>query len=169
MSYNSIYKGSVVDATLTAVISGKAGIQGVKVNDVEITPDQETNKVNIEIPELLGSTGQSTTSGMTQKAITDELSGKAKVTGHTYTLLASNWTGSTAPYKQQVPASALPTVLAPLAIVDVVSTNQEQIDAWLCVSKVESKLFGTGDWGWEFTCYSEKPTIDIQINLFEIK
>lgn len=79
--YNSIYKGSVIDATVSAVIAGKAGIQGVKVNGSELTPDPDTNKVDLSVPNLLNSTGQSTTAGMTQKAITDAISITSGVAG----------------------------------------------------------------------------------------
>ena len=38
--YRSKFAGEVIDATLTAVMDGRAGIQGVKVNNTETTPDQ---------------------------------------------------------------------------------------------------------------------------------
>ena len=75
--YHSIHTGQIIDATISATIAGKAGIQGVSVNDTEITPDPSSNKVNINLPIVSQTTGQSTTQIMSQKAITDSLSQKA--------------------------------------------------------------------------------------------
>ena len=97
--YHSTHTGNIIDAAISAVIAGQAGIQGVKVNGVELTPDLDNkvdvsipeagiqgvkvngdelkpdlyNKVDVLVPILLDSTGQSTTAGMTQKAITDAI------------------------------------------------------------------------------------------------
>ena len=73
--YDSIHLGSVIDDAITTVINGEAGIQGVKVNDVELTPDED-NKVDVTVPVLQQSTGSSTTDGMTQAAITTALGNK---------------------------------------------------------------------------------------------
>ena len=75
--YHSIHTGQIIDATISATIAGKAGIQGISVNDTEITPDPSSNKVNINLPIVSQTTGQSTTQIMSQKAITDSLSQKA--------------------------------------------------------------------------------------------
>ena len=77
--YNSIYTGEIVDATISAVIAGKAGLQGVKVNGSELVPDQ-SNKVSLEIPNVLQITGTSTTDIMSQNAVTSALSNKADLT-----------------------------------------------------------------------------------------
>lgn len=74
--YHSIHTGQIIDATISATIAGKAGIQGISVNDTEITPDPSSNKVNINLPIVSQTTGQSTTQIMSQKAITDSLSQK---------------------------------------------------------------------------------------------
>ena len=73
--YQSIFTGSLVDATLSAVIDGKAGIQGVSVNGTELTPD--SNKVGLSVPNILQTTGSSTTDTMSQNSITVSLGGKA--------------------------------------------------------------------------------------------
>ena len=67
--YKSKFAGEVIDATLTAVIDGRAGIQGVKVNNTETTPDQN-NKVDLTIPVVLQTTGDSTTNVMSQNSVT---------------------------------------------------------------------------------------------------
>lgn len=74
--YQSIFTGSLVDATLSAVIDGKAGIQGVSVNGTELTPDSN-NKVGLSVPNILQTTGSSTTDTMSQNSITVSLGGKA--------------------------------------------------------------------------------------------
>ena len=73
--YRSKFAGEVIDATLTAVIDGRAGIQGVKVNNTETTPDQN-NKVNLTIPIVLQTTGDSTANVMSQNSVTSALGGK---------------------------------------------------------------------------------------------
>ena len=73
--YKSKFAGEVIDATLTAVIDGRAGIQGVKVNNTETTPDQN-NKVDLTIPVVLQTTGDSTTNVMSQNSVTSALGGK---------------------------------------------------------------------------------------------
>ena len=76
--YRSKFAGEVIDATLTAVIDGRAGIQGVKVNNTETTPDQN-NKVNLTIPIVLQTTGDSTANVMSQNSVTSALGGKVDV------------------------------------------------------------------------------------------
>lgn len=81
--YKSRFQGQVIDATLQAVIDGKAGIQGLKIDNVELTPDSE-NKVNISkselnIPEVVQETGQSTSKVMSQNSVSSILSQKANL------------------------------------------------------------------------------------------
>ena len=45
-NYKSIYKGAKIDETISTVLNGQAGIQGVSVNGSEVTPDAN-NKVNL--------------------------------------------------------------------------------------------------------------------------
>lgn len=73
--YQSIFTGSLVDATLSAVIDGKAGIQGVSINGSELTPDTN-NKVSFNLPTVLQTTGTSTTDIMSQNSVTTALSNK---------------------------------------------------------------------------------------------
>lgn len=81
--YKSRFQGQVIDATLQAVIDGKAGIQGLKIDNVELTPDSE-NKVNISkselnIPEVVQETGQSVSKVMSQNSVSSLLSQKANL------------------------------------------------------------------------------------------
>lgn len=74
--YQSSYKGSVIDQTVSTVLNGQAGIQGVSVNGTELTPDSN-NKVSFNVPNVLQTTGTSTTDVMSQNSVTDALSNKA--------------------------------------------------------------------------------------------
>lgn len=74
--YQSTHSGANIDAAVTSVLNGTAGIQGVKVNGTDLTPDSG-NKVNVVVPTLLQTTGTSTTSTMSQNAITTSLAQKA--------------------------------------------------------------------------------------------
>lgn len=73
--YNSTYTGEIVDATISAVLAGKAGIQGVSINGSELTPDTN-NKVSFNLPTVLQTTGTSTTDIMSQNSVTTALSNK---------------------------------------------------------------------------------------------
>lgn len=73
--YHSIYTGEIVDATISAVLAGKAGLQGVSINGSELTPDTN-NKVSFNLPAVLQTTGSSTTDVMSQNAVTTSLSNK---------------------------------------------------------------------------------------------
>lgn len=75
--YVSEFTGPEINDAIKNVIKGKAGIQGVKVNGAEIIPDSTTNKVDLSIPTVSQTTGASTTSTMSQNAITNSLNSKA--------------------------------------------------------------------------------------------
>lgn len=73
-TYKSIHTGMQIDDAVAKVINHEAGIQGVKVDDTELTPDTE-NKVNIDtstfnIPAVVQETGTSETDVMSQNAVT---------------------------------------------------------------------------------------------------
>ena len=78
-TYKSTHKGADIDSAVTTVLAHQAGIQGVKVDDTELTPDTD-NKVNIDtttfnIPAVVQVTGTSTTSVMSQDAVTTAIAG----------------------------------------------------------------------------------------------
>lgn len=78
--YVSEFTGPEIDNAIKNVTKGKAGIQGVKVNGTEITPDSTTNKVDLSIPTVSQTTGTSTTSTMSQNAITNSLNKQDNIT-----------------------------------------------------------------------------------------
>lgn len=119
--------------------------------------ESEANKTIIE-----QATGSSTSSVMSQDAVTTQLNTKATTNLYTATLLSSGWSSS-APYTQTVSVSGILSTDTPIAdvVLDVVtSTAMAQISAWMCVSNIE-----TADGSITATCLEEKPTIDIPIQL----
>lgn len=76
--YLSSYTGKQVDSVIKKVLEGKDGIQSVSVNGTAITPDP-SNNVDINVPIVSQSTGDSTTQTMSQSSITTSLSQKANI------------------------------------------------------------------------------------------
>ncbi len=215
--YQSTYKGSVIDQTINTVINGQAGIQGVSVNGTEITPDSN-NKVNVNIPGVLQTTGSSTTEAMSQNAVTDALSnkanssdlatvatsgsysdlsntptipsvvqttgssttdtmsqaaittalsGKARVSTYNITLLASGWSGSSAPYTQTVSVSGI--LSTDKAFADVIfdvapQTALDQSRQWAFVSQMT-----TSNGSITAKCLEYKPEINLPISLLALR
>lgn len=125
----------------------------------------ETNNLldnKVDKTSVVQATGNSTTSVMSQDAVTTQLNGKATTTVYTAALPAVNWSSS-APYTQTINISGILATDNP--IVDVVldantSTAMTQISAWLCVSKIV-----TSDGSITATCLENKPITDIPIQL----
>lgn len=119
--------------------------------------ESEANKTIVE-----QTTGTSTSSVMSQDAVTTQLNNKATTNLYTATLLSSGWSSS-APYTQTVSVSGILSTDTPIAdvVLDVVtSTAMTQISAWMCVSNIE-----TADGSITATCFETKPEIDIPIQL----
>ena len=119
--------------------------------------ESEANKTIVE-----QTTGTSTSSVMSQDAVTTQLNNKATTNLYTATLLSSGWSSS-APYTQTVSVSGILSTDTPIAdvVLDVVtSTAMTQISAWMCVSNIE-----TADGSITATCFENKPEIDIPIQL----
>lgn len=119
--------------------------------------ESEANKTIVE-----QTTGTSTSSVMSQDAVTTQLNNKATTNLYTATLLSSGWSSS-APYTQTVSVSGILSTDTPIAdvVLDVVtSTAMAQISAWMCVSNIE-----TADGSITAKCFENKPEIDIPIQL----
>ena len=176
--YHSAHTGQIIDATISAVIAGKAGIQGVKVNGTEITPDTSSNKVDISVPVVSQSTGSSTTEVMSQnKADSSSLSTVATsgsytdlsnkptiptVSNYTATLSSSSWTESSGTYIQTVSVPGILSTDTP--IIDVSNPTQAMLDSWAYVSKIE-----TSNDSITATCFSNQPTENINIKLMVVR
>lgn len=107
-------------------------------------------------------TGSSTTSIMSQDAVTTQLGNKATTSLYNATLGSSGWS-STVPYTQTVSVSGILSTDTPIADVVLDSdtpTAISQISAWACVSKIE-----TSNGSITATCLETKPTINIPIQL----
>lgn len=119
--------------------------------------ESEANKTIVE-----QTTGTSTSSVMSQDAVTTQLNNKATTNLYIATLLSSGWSSS-APYTQTVSVSGILSTDTPIAdvVLDVVtSTAMAQISAWMCVSNIE-----TADGSITAKCFENKPEIDIPIQL----
>lgn len=136
-------------------------------NDLSNTPtslSQFTNDLDlISSSDLEQSTGQSTSSAMSQKAITDELESKASTQTFNSSLIATDWVGASAPYTQTINIDGILSTDNP--IVDVVldnstSTAIDQLDSWSCVSDIS-----TAQGSITATCFESKPTTTIPIQL----
>lgn len=136
--YVSRYTGPTIDNTLKSVLDGKAGIQGVEVNGVEVTPDSVTNKVNVSIPEVTQTTGSSATNVMSQNAVTnqldskvDKISGKGLSTEDFTTFakskLAGIETGATKNTVVQSTGSSTTNVMSQSAITNALNDKQDKI------------------------------------------
>lgn len=188
--YQSTYKGSVIDQTVSAVLNGQAGIQGVSVNGTELTPDSN-NKVSFNVPNVLQTTGTSTTDVMSQNSVTDALSNKANssdlatvatsgsysdlsntptipsVSNYSATLLSSGWVGASAPYTQTVNVTGIlstDNTLANIVLSSDTTTAQSQLTNWAYVSKME-----TSNGSVTATCFDSKPSIDLNVSLMSIR
>ena len=116
--------------------------------------ESEANKTIVE-----QTTGTSTSSVMSQDAVTTQLNNKATTNLYTATLLSSGWSSS-APYTQTVSVSGILSTDTPIAdvVLDVVtSTAMTQISAWMCVSNIE-----TADGSITATCF-ETGEVDMQL------
>lgn len=128
--YVSKYTGPEIDNALKKVVDGKAGIQGVKVNGSELTPDN-SNKVNVEIPNISQTTGSSTTSTMSQNAITNALA--SKVSSSSLSTVAA--TGSyndlfnkpTIPSVSQYTGSSTTSTMSQNAVTNALNNKQDNI------------------------------------------
>lgn len=141
-------------------------VTGKGLSTEDYTTAEKTKLSNIETEAnkttVVQGTGSSTTSVMSQDAVTTQLNTKATTSLYTSTLSSSNWS-STAPYTQTVNVSGILSTDTP--IVDVVlssttSTAISEMEAWNCVSKIE-----TSNGSITATCLESKPEISLNVQL----
>lgn len=136
--YVSKYTGPEIDNALKKVVDGKAGIQGVKVNGTEVTPDVSSNKVDISIPEVSQTTGSSDSNVMSQGAVTTQLDNKVdKISGkglstEDFTTSAKNKlagieTGATKNTVVQSTGSSTSNVMSQNAVSNALNSKQDKI------------------------------------------
>lgn len=149
-NYKSIYKGAKIDETISTVLNGQAGLQGVSVNGSEITPDAN-NKVNLSIPGVLQTTGTSTTEAMSQNAVTIALGTKA----NTSDLSTVATSGS---YNDLSNKPTIPSVVQATgsSTTDVMSQNAVTMSL---SRKVDSSSLATVATSGSYSDLSNKPTI----------
>lgn len=86
---------------------------------------------------------------------------------YTATLAADDWVGASAPYTQTVTVTGILSTDNP--IVDLVqsatqSTAESELEAWAYISKIV-----TADGSITATCYADKPTVDLNIQLKAVR
>lgn len=152
---------------VTDILDEKVDVEtgkGLSTNDY--TSAEKTKLSNIETEAnktvVVQSTGTSTTSVMSQKAVTDELDAKAEIASYTATLSSSGWTGDYAPYTQTVNITGILSTDVP--IIDISSVTQSSIDDWSCVSKIE-----TANGSITATCLSQKPSNALSLNILTLR
>ena len=119
------------------------------------------------VPSVVQTTGSSTTDTMSQDAITTALSGKASVSTYNITLLASGWSGSSAPYTQTVSVSGILSTDKAFAdvIFDVVpQTALDQSRQWAFVSQMT-----TSNGSITAKCLEYKPEINLPISVLALR
>lgn len=159
--YRSTHTGAQIDTAISSVLAGQAGLQGINVNGSAVEPDQN-NKVSLNIPDVSQSLGQSTTSTMSQNAITSAVSSKANVTYYTATLYSNSWSGSTSNFTQSVNITGIVSTDKP--VIDLTSPTTSTLDSWSFVSKAD-----TYDGHITFTCFNYKPTVNLDITIMVVK
>lgn len=88
---------------------------------------------------------------------------KNTVIDTTCTLTVAGWTGNDAPYTQTVNVTGLLSTDKPildLSVSPTVATGVDEIDDWALISKAES---GAGTL--TFSCYEDKPTMELTVNV----
>ena len=155
----------VTQATLTAAVA-KAGDMKKSVYDADDDGVVDNAK------KLDGKTAAQFAAASHSHAISaitglqTALDSKATVSTYSATLLSTGWTGSAAPYSQEVTVTGITAADTPL--VDIVQTGTEATDepmreAWGVVTRI---VTGAG----KITAYaSEKPTVNIPIQLKVVK
>lgn len=82
---------------------------------------------------------------------------------YTGLLTAIDWVGDTAPYTQTVDIIGITSNISPivdLVVSDDITTGKEEISQWACITKAV-----TDENVIVFSCYKDKPTIDLNIKV----
>lgn len=99
-------------------------------------------------------------------AINEVNTGESIATTYTATI-STSWTGSSAPYTQTVELSGITesdTPIVDVILSDDTTTALNQLEAWGCVSKIETATDNI-----TVTCLEDKPTIEIPIQLKAVR
>lgn len=151
--------------SVTDALSNKANSNDLATVATSGSYSDLSNKPTI--PSVVQTTGSSTTDTMSQDAITTALSGKASVSTYSATLLASGWTGSSAPYTQTVNVSGIlstDNTFAYVVFSNDTSTAVNESGQWGFVSQMT-----TSNGSITAKCLEFKPNIDLNISLIAIR
>lgn len=178
MAYNSAYTGSQVDAAVGAVRQKETKWDN-KQDELTGTEDQLVGfnsageAVAVAKPTASDVGAVPTTRTINSKPLSsnitltaDDVGAGAPATSATVTLTATGWTGSAAPFSQQV-ACSIVAADTPAIFIDPqtnssdINANIEIVNAWaLCTLKDPAPGAGT----LTFYC-TEKPTINIPVKV----
>ena len=151
--------------SVTDALSNKANSNDLATVATSGSYSDLSNKPTI--PSVVQTTGSSTPDTTSQDAITTALSGKASVSTYSATLLASGWTGSSAPYTQTVNVSGIlstDNTFAYVVFSNDTSTAVNESGQWGFVSQMT-----TSNGSITAKCLEFKPNIDLNISLIAIR
>ena len=175
MNYDPAGSAAGVQANLTTHINDKNNPHGVTASQIGAVPTATTvngKPLTGNISLTAGDVGAvPTTRTVNGKALSSDITlsagdvGAATKAVYTATL-STSWSGS-GPYTQTVNISGITSDMVP--VVDVVlssssSTAKNQLAAWACVGKIV-----TNNGSITATCYDEKPTTSIPIQLLVVQ
>lgn len=139
---------TITDANGTTTANLTNGVNGTD----GITPHVDETTKNWFIGDI--------DTGITAEGVTTISTTSANYTG---TLSVDNWIGDTAPYTQSVTINGIAVDVAPfidLIVSDNITIGKEEMTQWSYITKAT-----TGDNIIIFSCYENKPTIDLNIKV----
>lgn len=149
-----------------AVVNGKSPDENGNITltpqDIGAEPAGSTGGIEAELDAHVGNTDIHVTT-----SDKSTWNGKANKYIFTATLLATGWTGDAAPYTQTVAVTGITADDRPITdvlISDTVETGVSENEAFLLVTKIETAADSI-----TAKCYSDKPTVDLNIQMEVIR
>lgn len=164
-SYNDLSNKPIIPTKTSDLTNDSNFISSSDLSNNYYNKTQTDNLLDTKVDKVTGkglSTEDYTTAEKTKLAGIESEANKTVVALYNTTLSSSGWSSSV-PYTQTVSIQGILATDVP--VVDVVlssttSTAKSQLEAWSCVSKIETAAGSI-----TATCLEEKPTIDIPIQL----
>lgn len=156
------YTKTQIDSLLGDKVDKVTG-KGLSTEDFTTADQQKLSGIETEANKtiVVQSTGNSTTSVMSQDAVTLQLNTKATVSYYTATLSSSSWSAST-PYTQTLNVTGILSTDKP--VVDLSAPTASNLESWGLVASVQS---GSGTL--TFTCYDGVPTENLDLNIMVVR
>lgn len=156
------YTKAQTDSLLAGKVDKVAG-KGLSTEDFTTAEQQKLSGIESGANQtvVVQATGTSTTSVMSQDAVTLQLNTKATVSYYTATLSSSSWSAST-PYTQTLNVTGILSTDKP--VVDLSAPTASNLESWGLVASVQS---GSGTL--TFTCYDGVPTENLDLNIMVVR